>query len=1605
MSDVTVTATGGTAPFTGTGVFTRPAGTHSFVVTDANNCSDTVAVTITEPPDALAASASATPILCYGGTSTVTVTATGGTPPYTGTGSFDRGAGTYSFTVTDANGCTTTTSSVSITEPPELIVAASATQIACGVGNSTVTVTATGGTPPYTGTGVFSRAPGTHTFSVTDDNGCTASTSVTIVASPGVIAAASATPILCNGGMSDVTVTATGGTAPFTGTGVFTRPAGTHSFVVTDANNCSDTVVVTITEPPALLPTAVATSILCNGGTTTITVDATGGTPPYSGTGSFVRSAGTYSFTVTDANNCSAQVSIVVSEPQELQVAVAATPILCYGDDSDITISASGGTQPYTGTGVFTRGPGTYTFSVTDANGCTATTTVTVEEALELIATASATDILCKGGTSTVTVAAYGGTPPYTGTGMYIRGAGIFTFTVTDANNCSAMTSITITEPPELNVSLNANTILCTGDTTMVTVTATGGTPPYTGTGSFLRTAGNYIFTVTDDNGCTASASIFITQPPELIADVDATPIMCHGDTSSVHVTATGGTLPYYGTGVFGKVAGTYTFIVTDANGCADTVTITLTEPPPMLASSIATPILCNGDMSTVTVTANGGTPPYSGVGTFSRPAGTHTFTVTDANLCDVTTTVTITEPPPIVPLADATPILCFGGSTTITVSATGGTPPYNGTGSYVRTAGAHTFTVTDANNCTAQVIITVPEPPRLDAGSFATAIRCFGDSSNVTVSAYGGTQPYTGTGLFTRGPGTHVFTITDANGCTETTSVTITEPPQLQAASSAPPILCFGGTTDVTVTASGGTPPYSGTGVFSRAAGSHNFTVVDSNGCTATTTIIITEPPELIVSLNAIPILCTGDTTTVTVTATGGTPPYIGTGSFVLPAGNYVFTVTDDNGCTASASILITEPPPLIADANATPIMCYGDTTRVYVTATGGTPPYNGTGVFGKVAGTYIFIVTDANGCVDTAAITLTEPPPLLASSSATPILCHGDMSTVTITASGGTPPYAGIGTFSRPAGTHTFTVTDANLCDVSTTITITEPPPIIPTADATPILCFGGGTTITVSATGGTPPYSGTGSFVRTAGAHTFTVTDANNCTAQVIITVPEPPRLDAGSFATAILCFGDSSNVIVSAYGGTQPYSGTGLFTRGPGTYVFTVTDANGCTATTSVTISEPPLLQAASTAPPILCYGGTTDVTVTASGGTPPYSGTGIFSRSAGSHSFTVLDSNGCAATTTIIIAEPPPVVVSTSSTPLLCGQDLSTVTVSASGGTPPYTGTGTFSLPVGVHIFVVTDANGCTAADTIDIVGPPLLVGDASATPIKCHGGNTFITVSASGGTPPYRGTGLFIRQAGTYTFIVRDANDCADTVQITVTQPPPLTVTCIADPHCVDGFRGVHAVASGGTPPYTYFWSPGNATTPHIQVPCNNTGTYTVLVRDANWDPNDPNNGACEASCSISLQFFEREDPTDDGLASDPGSATDTGDRDGQTDSNRFDASSSASSMTHKDAGAHPTDEYALFENYPNPFNPTTTIKYYVPEESHVRLSIISTLGKTITTLVNERVDAGMHHVTWDATSTYGEFVNSGSYFYRIHATSLLTDREYVRARLMLLLR
>jgi SprB repeat len=406
----------------------------------------------------------------------------------------------------------------------------------------------------------------------------------------------------------------------------------------------------------------------------------------------------------------------------------AATTITspCFGTSNGaITMSSTNGVAPYnytwtksgggTGSGTLSTAPysitglsaGTYNVTLTSNGGagCAASFAVTLTDSPQIIMTATPVAVKCPGGSDgAINVAVSGGTPGYTyswtasaggtipsgqATNMNLNNliAGTYNLTVTDSKGCTATTSQSITQPASIVVTPVITTVDCRGSSTgAIALTIAGGTAPYTylwndGNTSQNRTglaAGTFSVTVTDANNCTRTQTgIAVTQPAAVLTlSHTQTNILINGaSTGAINLTATGGTSPYTyawtGAGVAvssedqtGLAAGVYSVTVTDTRGCTANLSVTLTQPPPMLLSTVITNPLCppgaqvNGNTGAIDLSVSGGVPGYtydwSDIGTpgvftdpqdrTSIPAGTYTVVVRDANGATQTTTVTLTN-------------------------------------------------------------------------------------------------------------------------------------------------------------------------------------------------------------------------------------------------------------------------------------------------------------------------------------------------------------------------------------------------------------------------------------------------------------------------------------------------------------------------------------------------------------------------------------------------------------------------------------------------------------------------------------------------------------------------------------------------------------------------------------------------------------------------------------------------------------------------------------------------------------------------------------------------------------------------------------------------
>ena len=1406
---------------------------------------------------------------CFGlPNGSVVASANGGTAPYTyawSTGVFgpvlnNITAGNYTVTVTDA-ASNSKVQSVTVNQPA--IVTASITASNACSNPFTLTAVGGGGVAPYgyywTGgqtSQTISVNAGTYCVTITDSKSCGAVSCITVNPQPLTLSATAIAVTCPNGQDGKVTANPVGGTAPYSyawSNGGNTQmiqnlSPGTYSVTVTDANGCTAIASATVANklPIVISITTVQPTCLTdvNGSLTAI---VSGGNPPYTylwNTGATTQTisnlgAGTYTVTVTDNKGCIATKTVVLEPKSKLTITATATNETCPDlNNGAATVVPANSTGPYTyawSNGATTQtitnlAPGNYSVTVTDFFGCKANTTVTVNPAVDLTITINKTNsTICGGANGSATVVVTSGVAPYTyawsngaNTATISNlGAGNYSVTVTDSRGCTVSGVTTITAPPPVFVSITATPTVCPGATTgTATAVVTGGVAPFTyawsnggNTVSISNLgAGTYSVTITDANGCTATASATINQSPAITININGASTVCSPNTGNATAAVVGGVPPYtfnWSNGattqtIMGLGAGTYTVTVTDANGCTANKSITINVVT-LTATITKQDVLCFGqNTGSATVAVVGGTMPYTyawsnGANTATANnllAGTYSVTVTDANGCTVTTSTTIIQPPNLVVTINATNLVCEGvNAGTATANATGGTPPYT----YLWNTGATTQTI-----------------------------------SNL-------------------GAGTYTVTVTDANGCTKTASTTINLAPAIVLNIEATEIVCGpenAGEASVTVT--GGKAPFtflwSNGGntntIESLPSGTYKVTVTDANGCQAVAEAVIKVVSDFTISAVPRNVLCNGDNSgSILVAASGGSAPYSyvwntgATGPEILNlvAGTYSVTVTDANGCSVSQSITITQPPLLVLTAVKTNVTCAGanDGTAT-ATAVGGTAPYSfawsngqtGASLSNLVPGNYTVTVTDANFCTKTAAVSITQPNQLSVNINATNILCAGvNNGTATATVSGGTAPFsytwsngATTQTISGlAAGTYTVTVTDQNECSGTAMVTITQPTALQLNFTVNNIICTNQSIgTITALVTGGTMPYSyswSNGATTATianlpAGSYSLTVTDANGCQLTGNAGVAQLPNLTVSATKTDANCFGaNDGTAMVVASGDAMPYTyawsnggNTATITGlAPGTYTVTVSSSNGCTGTASVTIAQPSALMLSTTKVDISCNGGADgQCSVTPSGGTPPYvyswsngaSTANITGLSAGTYTVTVTDNNECQNTATVTINQPNPLTVSVSANNGTC-QNASNgaATATPAGGTAPYTfkwnnnaTTATISnIPSGIYTVTVTDAKGCTSSGSVTINNFPSPTCTATVTKdVGISGasdGEALATVS--GGTPPYsflwsngqttpQATGL---RAGFYTVTITDGNGCTTTCSVELRAP------------------------------------------------------------------------------------------------------------------------------------------------------------------------------------------------------------------------------------------
>lgn len=1277
-----------------TGVFTGllPNVTYTIVATINQFCNGSQTSTTFVLPGSVIGT-TVTNTTCGNNSGSITATGSGAIAPYTysidgtnfqGSGLFaGLGAGVYTVTVRDANGCKST-AVVTITNTNGPVLTLSSTNADCGSNNGSITATATGGTAPYTYSinGVTYQSSnfftgitgGVYTITVKDANNCINAVQVTITSSPAPQISAIPAAATCGSNNGTITAFGSSGTAPlqysingnayqvsnqFSG-----LTPGNYTVWVKDANGCMANVAVTIPNSPAPNVTAISTSAACSNTNGTITATGAGGIAPlqYSVDGVNYQAgniftglaAGSYTVSVKDATGCINTVAVTVASTNGPSLIATATASACNVNNGSITAVATAGTAPYqysingtvfqAGATFTTLAPGNYVVYVRDAGGCIATFPIVVPPTAGPVLTATATNTACNSSTGTITANATGGTAP-------------LQFSLD-------------------NVTYQPGNIF-----------------------NGLAT-GNYTVFVKDANGCIRYVNVVVNNVSGLTLNGSSVSSTCSSSTGTITAVASGGVSPlqysingtvYQTSAIFTNVApGVYTLYVRDANNCIVTRSVTVTASSgPSLTINTLFQVTCGGSNGVVKAVATGGTAPYQyslDGGAYQTvqffinlTPGLHTITVRDANNCTATATVTLVNvgagtPPTDVTFVVKDALACLGqtgriknlkgqpsgGGNTYIFSLDGG--PFTTANQFTNVApGVHTITAQNESFCNITKLVTIGSGTAATATATAIAANCGTPNGSITINGVGPNTPYHAS--IDGGVNWVTFFPPGANSFT------------------------FPGLTPGTYQV--------------RIADDADYVTgppVVPGACISTINVVVPSLGGPAIAATQVNPSCGSPTGTITATGSGGLPPYtysINGGAYTATAvfnnlvpGNYAVSVQDASGCTNGTTVnLIGQGVPTVT-ASVVTASCNTNNGSITASGSGGVAPLeyslNGTvfqsgNVFAGLApGTYTLYVKDINNCYSSTSITVGNTAMPRVSAYTIPAGCNNSDGAVVASGTFGTTPYLfsldgslyqSSGTFnSLSAGFYTIYIKDDRGCITTTGVNVQNlGGPVISNAVMTAGNCGNATGTITVTATGAALPlqYSIDGIIFQAGniftallpGDYTVTVKDANGCLTTRAVVVPStsgPQTLTATVVHAA--CGNANGSITAAATGGVGAlqYSingavyqaGTVFNSLAADPYTLYVRDVNGCIKTIPVTILNLPAPVVTANFSPASCGAGDGTITAEATGGTGAlsYSINGVtFQASnvftgltAGLYTVTVRDSRNCTATVAVTI---------------------------------------------------------------------------------------------------------------------------------------------------------------------------------------------------------------------------------------------------------------------------------------------------------------------------------------------------------------------------------
>ncbi|MDP4806766.1 MAG: T9SS type A sorting domain-containing protein [Crocinitomicaceae bacterium] len=1381
----------------------------SYQITTSNGCTANASLSMTvqsTTPTSISASGSTT--LCPG--ASVTLTASPGTAYLWSTGATTQSitvaqAGTYQVSSLN-NGCYSNSTATSVSVQPAISTAltTSGATTFCAGNNVTITAPSAGSYLWSTGAttqSIVANATGSYSVELTT-NGCSATSAplaVVVNALPTPTIAASGATTLCAG--ATVVLTASPASSYLWSNGANTQSitvnaAGSYGLSVT-ANGCSASAtpsVVTMAPSPNAVITNIGSTTFCAGSSVVLN----GPTPPTGSTFSYVWR-------------------------------LNGTPI-------------SGATAPtYTASAA-----GNYSLVLTNNQGCTSTsanTSVTVNALPTATITPAASTTICAGAAVTLTASAgsaYLWSNGATTQSISASTAGTYTVAV-NSNGCSATSApitVSVTALPSPTVAANGPTTICQGSN--VVLTASPATTYLWSNGATtasitVNTAGNYSVLSTQ-NGCSATSAVTtinVTPLPTPTISTIGTTTFCQG--GSVTLTAATASSYLWNNGattqsIVVSTAGNYSVNVNN-NGCAATsapVAVVVQALPSASVTASGPLSFCQGASVTLTATpaaayswSNGATTQSIVVNT----AGNYAVQVTNANGCVAASAASVVsvQAPPAVPQIQVVGSLslCSGASVTLTAPAASSYLWTNGATTQsitVSTATSIGLSVSNSAGCSASavpvVVSTLTAPTATITASGSTSI-CAG--SNVVLTAAPASSYLWSTGATTQSisvqtAGSYTVQATQ-NGCSATSVPTLVEVnalPVSTVVASGPTTFCQGGS--VTLSAEPATSY-----LWSNGATTQSITVqapgaytvnLSLNGCSALSTpiqVAVQSLPSINISSSGALTFCEGASVTLTAD----------------PAASYAWS----NGATSQSITLATTQTVGLTVSNG---VCSASATPISVQ----------------------MLAAPALGSNTGAAAVCLGASAQLSNAVANGVWSSQNPSVVGIDPTSGS--YTGLG---AGATNLTYTVTYANGCAVSTTspVVVNTISPVSIVANGPLSFCSGGAVQLSLPA-GFAYQWStnqtGSQILVNATGAYGAIITNAAGCSYQVSpvqVTVNTAPAVAIQASAPAI-CSGQSvsltSSINAASYSWSTGSQSNSITVQQPSTYVLTVVDANGCSASSVYTLGTgiTPNATIAAAGPTNFCAGASVALNANSyAGGTYLWSNgattPSITASNSGAYTVTITSPSGCSAVSNAILVNvlsAPVASINLTGSATSCSNQLVSLAVSGTGTylwTNNATSQSIVPTTTGNYGVTVTGSNGCTttlAPVSVTILPAPTAQITANGPTTFCQGGSVALTASGAatyGWSNGQSGSTLSASTAGTYVLTATAANGCSDTtsIDVAVNALPANFIVASGPLSFCEGESVVLSAAAGNT----YVWS-NTAQSSSINV--TTSGSYSATV-------------------------------------------------------------------------------------------------------------------------------------------------------------------------------